>query len=254
MKEARVVHITGGAQGIGKGIAAYLLREGYSVAITDIDREAGEACVDELGRIGPLLFIAASVRHERETANAIRQTVERFGRLDGLVNNAALADPFRAPINELRLADWQDVIDTNLTGAFLSAKHALAHLRGTGGSIVNIASTRALQSEPDTEPYSASKGGLLALTHAMAISLGPAVRVNAISPGWIDVSQWQKPSKAQAAELRAVDHRQHPVGRVGRVEDVAALVAYLLSEAAGFITGQNFVVDGGMTRKMIYAD
>jgi NAD(P)-dependent dehydrogenase (short-subunit alcohol dehydrogenase family) len=126
---------------------------------------------------------------------------------------------------------------------FLMAKHAAPHLRRTRGAIVNIASTRALQSEPDSEPYAASKGGVVALTHALALSLGPRVRVNCVSPGWIDT---------RAAKLSRADHAQHPVGRVGRPEDVAELVAFLLSDAAGFATGQNYVLDGGMTRKMIY--
>jgi NAD(P)-dependent dehydrogenase (short-subunit alcohol dehydrogenase family) len=118
------------------------------------------------------------------------------------------------------------------------------HLRRTRGAIVNIASTRALQSEPNTEAYSASKGGLVALTHALAISLGPRVRVNCVSPGWIETRESARHSRAE--------HAQHPVGRIGRPEDVAEIVAFLLSDAAGFITGQNFIVDGGMTRKMIY--
>jgi NAD(P)-dependent dehydrogenase (short-subunit alcohol dehydrogenase family) len=120
-------------------------------------------------------------------------------------------------------------------------------LRRAGGAaaIVNIASTRALQSEPNTEAYAASKGGIVALTHALAVSLGPAVRVNCISPGWIDV---------RASQLSDQDHAQHPVGRVGKPLDIAKLVLFLLSEDAGFITGQNFVVDGGMTRKMIYEE
>ena len=120
--------------------------------------------------------------------------------------------------------------------------------------MVNIASTRGLMSEPDTEAYSASKGGIIALTHALAISLGPAVRVNCISPGWIEVSEWKKQGQRHAPDLRPEDQAQHPAGRVGRPEDVASLVMYLLSEEAGFITGANFVLDGGMTRKMIYYD
>ena len=122
------------------------------------------------------------------------------------------------------------------------AKHARPHLRRARGAIVNIASTRALQSEPNTEAYAASKGGLVALTHALAMSLGPA-RARELHQPRLD-----RATKAGARK----DHAQHPVGRVGRPEDVGELVAFLLSDAAGFITGQNFVIDGGMTRKMIY--
>ena len=144
-------------------------------------------------------------------------------------------------MHKLPLAEWNRRIGVNLTGPFLMAKHAAPHLRRSRGAIVNIASTRALQSEPDTEPYAASKAGLVGLTHALAMSLGPDVRVNCISPGWIAHQR-----------VRKKDHAQHPVGRVGRDEDVAELVAYLISDAAGFVTGQNFVIDGGMTKKMIY--
>ena len=109
-------------------------------------------------------------------------------------------------------------------------------------------------SEADTEAYAATKGGLMAMTHALAVSLGPRVRVNCVSPGWIDVSQWQKQAVRHEETLTGEDHRQHPAGRVGKPEDVASLVGYLVSPEAGFITGANFVVDGGMTRKMIYAE
>jgi NAD(P)-dependent dehydrogenase (short-subunit alcohol dehydrogenase family) len=109
-------------------------------------------------------------------------------------------------------------------------------------------------SEAHTEAYAASKGGLVALTHALAISQGPDVRVNAISPGWIDVSVWQKTKRRKEPQHSAADKAQHPVNRVGKPEDIASMVHYLLSEASGFITGQNFVIDGGMTKKMIYVD
>jgi NAD(P)-dependent dehydrogenase (short-subunit alcohol dehydrogenase family) len=154
----------------------------------------------------------------------------------------------------LELDQWQRRIDVNLTGAFLIAKHTVPHLRQRRGSIVNIASTRALQSEPNSEAYAASKGGLLALTHALAVSLGPDVRANSISPGWIDVTAWQADAPSEPQPLSAADHEQHPSGRVGKPEDVAAMVAYLVSPDARFVTGQNFVIDGGMTRKMIYED
>jgi NAD(P)-dependent dehydrogenase (short-subunit alcohol dehydrogenase family) len=149
----------------------------------------------------------------------------------------------RKPVTDLSLDEWRRVLDVNLTGAFLLAKHAAPRLRQAQGAIVNIASTRALMSEPDTEAYAASKGGLVALTHALAMSLGPKVRVNCISPGWIDTA---------GEELSEADHAQHPAGRVGRPEDVAELVAWLSSPKSEFVTGANFVIDGGMTRKMIY--
>ncbi len=156
------------------------------------------------------------------------------------------------PLAKLRLEEWNRVLSVNLTGAVLCAKHSAPHLAKSRGSIVNIASTRALMSEPDTFAYSASKGGVVALTHSLALSLGPEVRVNCISPGWIDVSEWKKGRARRAAKLSAMDHNQHPSGRVGRPEDIASLAAYLISPEAGFITGANFVVDGGMTRKMVY--
>jgi len=125
------------------------------------------------------------------------------------------------------------------------AKHSYPLFRGSKGAIVNISSTRFLQSEKNTFAYSASKGGVVSLTHSLAVSLGPLIRVNCISPGWIDT---------KGEPLRPEDHAQHPAGRVGRPQDIASLASYLLSEEAGFITGQNFIVDGGMTRKMIYAE
>jgi hypothetical protein len=117
-----------------------------------------------------------------------------------------------------------------------------------------MASTRAIQSEPNTEAYSASKGGIAAFTHALAVSLGPEIRVNCISPGWIETGTWQKQSRRAEPELTPDDHAQHPAGRVGDPRDVAALAAYLASSQAGFVTGQNFIADGGMTRKMIYVE
>lgn len=248
----QVVLVTGAGQGIGKGIARAAIDAGMRVCIAEHDEEAGRSAAAELGEQS--FFVHTDVADEASVQQAVAACAARFGRLDALVNNAGIADPGRTPVEALELSAWRRMLDTNLTGMFLCTKHALPALRRARGAIVNIASTRALQSEPNTEAYAAAKGGVVALTHALAMSLGPEVRVNCISPGWIDVSAWKKPSQRMAAALSEQDHAQHPVGRVGQPLDVAKLALFLLSADAGFITGQNFVVDGGMTRKMIYAE
>ena len=249
-----VAIVTGGGQGIGKGIVQRLLSQGMAVVIADSDAEAGAETAAEFASFGRVLALETDVGDEGSVERMVRQTISRFGRIDALINNAGIARHEWGPVEQLALADWNRVIGTNLTGVFLCTKHAVPHLRPTHGSIVNIASTRALQSEADSEPYAASKGGVVALTHALAVSLGPDIRVNCISPGWIAVSDFKKAVVRRPPELSLADHAQHPAGRVGRPDDVAGMVAYLISPAAGFITGQNFVIDGGMSHKMIYVD
>jgi hypothetical protein len=230
----RVALVTGGAKGIGRAVAARLHRDGFAVVIAD--REAARP--DH-----PARAVQADVAEEAAVAALVRGIRDREGRLDALVSNAGFM--IRKPIRDLTLAEWNAVLGTNLTATFLLVRAAEEMLRAARGSVVTIASTRARQSEPDTESYSASKGGLVALTHALALSLGPDVRVNCVSPGWIDT---------KGETLRPEDHAQHPAGRIGRPEDIAALVAWLAGPESGFVTGAELVSDGGMTRKMIYAE
>lgn len=245
--EGRVALITGAARGIGEGIARWLLHNGWRVALCDLADSRGGDVAAALG--DKALFVAMDVVDEGQVERGVAAVIRHFGRLDALVCNAGVASPHGDPLEALSLDQWNRVLSVNLSGPMLLAKHCAAHLRPNGGAIVNMASTRASQSEPQSEAYAASKGGLVALTHALAISLGPAIRVNAVSPGWIDA---RDPAEQAGEPLSADDHAQHPVGRVGHVDDVAALVAWLLSSEAGFVTGQEFVTDGGMTRKMIY--
>ena len=243
--ERKTAIVTGGACGIGRAIAARFLSDGWAVTLFDCDADEGARAEGELAALGPVAFLAGDVGREADVQVLLAAVAGRHSRLDALINNAG--QMIRKPVTDLALADWERVLATNLTGAFLCAKHAAPLLRQSRGAIVNIASTRARMSEPDTEAYAASKGGLVALTHALALSLGPLVRINCISPGWIDTGK-------DAAALRPVDHSQHPAGRVGRPEDIAALVAWLVGPESGFVTGADFVVDGGMTRKMVYVD
>jgi len=245
----RVALVTGAARGIGLGISAWLITEGWQVVLADVDRERGSRVARALG--DNAWFVAMDVAKEDQVSVGVAEVLGQFGRLDALVCNAAISDPHTPPLESLDLKRWNRLLAVNLTGAMLLAKHCAPYLRGHRGAIVNIASTRDSQSEADCEAYAASKGGLVALTHALSISLGPEVRVNCVSPGWIDS---RDPSQQRLEPLSVFDHAQHPVGRVGTVEDVAAQVAWLLSDAAGFITGQEFIIDGGMSRKMIYQD
>lgn len=235
--------MTGGANGIGRAIARRLLGEGWRLGIVDLPGSGMRRSFSP--RLRNAVLIEGDVREEGIASRAVATVLDRFGRLDALVSNAGMM--IRKPLRRLTPAEWHRVIDTNLTATYLFARAGEKSLRKAHGAIVTIASTRALISEPDTESYAASKGGLVALTHALALSLGPDVRVNCVSPGWIETKKY--------GALRRKDHAQHPVGRVGKPSDIAEVVAWLLDrERAGFVTGANFVIDGGMTRKMIYQE
>ena len=238
--DAKVAIITGAGHGIGRACAAELSTKGWACVCADMDVAGAEKTAASAGGRA----IACDVSKEADVRRLIEETASSFGRIDAIISNAGIMD--RKPLSETTLEDWNRVIATNLTAAFLLAKFGEQHLRRSKGGIVLIASTRAHMSEPNTFAYSASKGGLVALTHSLAITIGPDVRINCISPGWINVDE--------NAKLSAEDHAQHPAGRVGTPSDIAAAVAFLLSEAAGFMTGAELIIDGGMTRKMIYAE
>jgi NAD(P)-dependent dehydrogenase (short-subunit alcohol dehydrogenase family) len=253
----RVAFVTGGAQGLGLGISKHLLGLGWKVAMFDLDADAGAEALESLtdAQRDRTLFLQGDVANEADIKLTVQQCFDRFGRIDGLINNAGIADPHAPGIEELEWDQWQRVINVNLGGVFLATKHATQHLRETKGAIVNIASTRAFQSEANTESYAASKGGIVALTHALAVSLAGDVRVNAIAPGWIEVGDWQKKANKTDPEHSDADKSQHPVGRVGTPNDIAQAVTFLLdADKSGFMTGETMRIDGGMTHKMIYVD
>lgn len=248
--------ISGAAQGIGRNLALRFAEAGYVVSLCDTDKEAGLEVVRMIRALkGQALFMQADLGNREDVERWLRVTLSELGPVHVLINNAGIGRS--APFLELSGEDWSRVMAVNLNGTFYASQLAAREMRrqGSGGCIVNIASTRALMSEPGTEAYSASKGGILALTHAMAVSLGEyGIRVNAVSPGWIETRDWQYSARAVKPEHSPRDKRQHPAGRVGVPDDIAAACLYLCQDSAGFVTGQNLVVDGGMTVKMIYEE
>jgi NAD(P)-dependent dehydrogenase (short-subunit alcohol dehydrogenase family) len=243
----KVLAVTGGAKGIGRAVARRFAGAGYAVSIADPDAAAGRETARMIEGLGvKCLFARADVGVPAQIANWVARTVKELGCPDALVNNAGIGK--RTPFLKLKREDFDRVIAVNLRGTFLCSQGFARHMaRRGGGAIVNIASTRAFMSEAGTEAYTASKGGIVALTHGMAISLGPlGIRVNSVSPGWIE-------TRARKVVHSERDRLQHPVGRVGRPEDIADACFYLV-EQAGFMTGQNLTIDGGMTVKMIYED
>lgn len=252
----KTVLVTAGAQGIGRCLAVRFAEAGYMVSLCDTDKEAGLETVRMIRALkGNALFMCADMGCREDVERWVRVSVSELGEIHALINNAGIGRS--APFLELTAEDWKRVLDVNLTGTFTASQLVARHMQASGkaGSIVNIASTRALMSEAGTEAYSASKGGILSLTHAMAVSLsGSSIRVNAVSPGWIETGDWQYSSRAVIPRHSERDRLQHPAGRVGVPDDIAGACLYLCSDAAGFITGQNLVVDGGMTVKMIYEE
>ncbi len=237
--------ITGGANGIGCCLVESFAARGAAVAFIDTDGESGDRLAERLGC--DVLFMRGDIAEEAALTEFSRLVIRRFGSVHCLINNACLSR--KGVLSGCGFDDFSYVLRVGVAAPYMLAKLFREHF-APGASVINIASTRAFMSQADTESYSAAKGGISALTHALAASLAGRVRVNAISPGWIDTGAFQ--SVPAASKHSEADERQHPVGRVGKPEDIAALALFLASDDAGFITGQNFVVDGGMTRQMIY--
>lgn len=222
--EGKVAVVTGGARGIGRAIASAFAREGAHVAV--IDKSGGDHFVGDIA--------------DKETLERFSKAViDKYGHIDFLVNNAK---PVTKGLSDGSYEDFAYAMAVGVTAPFYLSKCFMPYF-APGGSIVNISSSRDRQSQPQTESYTAAKGGIAALTHAMAMSLAGKVRVNSISPGWIDTDY---------TLYQGADAVQQPVHRVGNPDDIANAVMFLCSQQAGFITGENICIDGGMTRHMIY--
>lgn len=237
--------VTGGAQGIGKGITQALAGAGLSVVILDVDARAGREAAAE---IDGALFVEGDAADEADVTEAVRVANRRGLGLYAAVANAGIFE--HGPVERFARRAWDRVLAVNLTGAFLLAKAAARALARSHGSLVLISSVRARQAEPDWEAYCASKGGLVGLMQSLAISLAPKVRVNCVSPGWIPTEGWQQSRKRRTPQLSEQDQRLQPIGHVGTPPDVAALVRFLVSPEARFITGADVVADGGLSRKL----
>ncbi len=220
----KIVIVTGGAQGIGRCIAEEFQKAGATVCV--IDKQPGD-------------YYVGDIADKRTLERFANEVIGQYGHVDYLINNAL---PLMKGIDECSYEEFQYAMSVGVTAPFYLAKLFAPHF-AEGAAIVNISSSRDRMSQPQTESYTAAKGGIAALTHALAVSLASKVRVNSISPGWIDTNY---------KVYEGPDAIQQPAGRVGNPLDIANMVLYLCSDKAGFITGENICIDGGMTRQMIY--
>lgn len=242
----RNVFITGAAQGIGRVIVNAFIAEGDRVAFCDSNRAEGEKLSEATGAA----FFLVNVSHKEALETCMQQLFATWGDIDILINNVGVSR--FSSITETTVEDFDEILSINLRPVFITsrllalhrAKQA-KHMEQAYGRIINISSTRYLMSEPGSEGYAASKGGIYALTHALAVSLSEyRITVNSIAPGWIENNHYEA--------LSPKDHQQHPSGRVGKPEDIARMCIFLCHEENDFINGENITIDGGMTKKMIY--
>ncbi len=247
--EGRVALVTGGAMGIGKGIAEAFLREGARVTIADLNEEAGARTEKQLAELGEVMLVGCDVSEEGDVAGAVERTVERFGALHVLVNNAAVG--IYRSLDQATTEEFDRCLAVNLRGPFLCMRYGAPHIRATGGgSIVNIASVHSVQNVGGTAPYAASKGGLAALTRASAIDLAPDIRVNAICPGWIDTPLIRGIFDSSPEGMQAEVERRQLLKRLGTPAEIGQAAVFLASDESAYMTGSLLFVDAGMTAQL----
>ena len=243
--DGQTVLITGAASGIGLACAERFASEGARLVLADVDAERGRHHADRLGTTVPTLFVACDVGITAQVDEVIGRALDRFGRIDRLINNAGIVK--RYDFLDLPESDFDLVMRTNLKSVFLFSQRVARHMvsRGGGGAIVNMSSSSVLMTTPTHPAYAASKGGVSALTTAMSLSLAPhGIRVNAVGPGTI-VTGLNRNSLLSDKENRRMILSRIPLGRFGRAEEVASVIAFLASDDASYITGQTLYIDGG---------
>ena len=246
--DGKTAIVTGAASGIGYAIAERLLREGAKVVIADVDQAKGEKAEADLGSLGPACFVRTDVSRRLDAHNLVAATVDAFGDIDVLINNAGIVHG--ADFLDLKEEDFNHVLDVNLKGSFLVGQTVARHMvdkierGGSAGVIVNMSSINALVAIPNQTAYSISKGGVNQLTRVMALSLAPyGIRVNAIGPGSIMTDMLSSVNDDSAARTRILSRT--PLGRIGEPSEIASIAAFLASDEASYITGQTIYADGG---------
>jgi NAD(P)-dependent dehydrogenase (short-subunit alcohol dehydrogenase family) len=248
----KVAIVTGAGKGIGWGIATVFSQEGAKVVVVDWDEEAGAKTAEEIRKSGgDAIFVKCDVSNEEEVKAMVQATIDKYGRIEVLVNNAGVG--VYKPVLEATSADWDHCLAVNLKGVFLCSKYVIPHMQAVGkGAIVNISSVHSHATVNGVAPYAASKGGITALTRNMAIDYGPAIRVNAIAPGWVLTPLIQSifDSYDDPAEQQRLVEQRQVMKRIGRPEDTGYAAAFLASDEASFITGTQLFVDGGLTAQL----